>query len=140
MENWNRINNELSEAILAADRLDELLSALGCNLRRAPGGHIYRGPCPVHQGRDFNCEVHTHGHTLPVRWQCFSHHCEKQFKSGLLGLVWGVLNGEGMKDVPLRDAVAYLRKFVGVIPSGTKPRPSNTQPPPPPKRLALNRD
>jgi hypothetical protein len=136
--NWNRINNELSEALLAADRLEEFLTELGCNLRHAPGSYIYRGRCPVHLGRNPNFEIRTHGHSLPVRWKCYSHHCEKHFKPSLLGLVWGVLNGEGMKNVSLRDAVVYLRKFVGIVPSGTKRCPKNTQTPP--KRLALNRD
>jgi Toprim-like len=136
--NWNRLNNELSEAILEADRLDELLAGLGCDLRHSHGETLYRGPCPVHLGDGANFQLRTGGRTLPVYWKCFSHHCEDEYKPSLLGLVRGVLSAQRMKPVPLREALDYLTKFVGA--RRTRAQSWQSRPSPPrPKLLSLTR-
>lgn len=47
--NWSARSNAWANAILASDRLDDLLADLGCDLRRTSPA-IYRGVCPLHGG------------------------------------------------------------------------------------------
>jgi hypothetical protein len=110
--NWNRVNNELSNAILQTERLDELLTSLGCNLIDYSGWGTYRGPCPVHSGEDANFQLRTEGDVLPIHWKCYSHGCEQRFKPTLLGLVRGVLTERDRTGVTLQAAVSFLRTFL----------------------------
>src|SRR5262245_20547934 len=54
MINWNKANNELSQAVLDAGRLEELLYELGCDLRKEDNGLEIRSTCPVHKGDGLN--------------------------------------------------------------------------------------
>lgn len=108
--NWNAENNELSRRLINADRVGELLDALGCELHHDPGSDVYRGRCPVHgeekSGRNF--KLRTGGDSLPIYWSCYSHHYERDpLKPNLLGLVRGVRGGS------LHDAVKYVKDFLG---------------------------
>jgi hypothetical protein len=136
--NWNRKNNELSDAIVQAGRLGELLVNLGCDLRFGHGT-VYRAPCPVHGGRHHNFQVRVDGNVLPVYWACFSHHCEKKWKPTLLGLVRGVLSARDGGQVSLADAVAYLEAFLGGD-AVKKRRRAPAQQAAPPKTLCLTRE
>jgi hypothetical protein len=110
---WNARSSDWANAVLNADRLDELLDALGCDLRRTPGGTAYRGRCPVHGGEHANFRMKIEGHTLPVRWECYSHECHKPFKGSLLGFVRGVLTFQNDgKDAVLTAAERYLKAFL----------------------------
>lgn len=111
--NWNAVNNELSETLLEADRLEELLSELGCELRGIPGGDRFRGACPIHLGDDDNFEVRTDGHTLPIYWTCFSQGCQNrpELKNNLLGLVRGTLSS-AKRLVGLREAREFVENFL----------------------------
>lgn len=140
MPNWNRVNNELSQAVVDADRLDDLLEELGLRFDHHPGGFVYRGRCPIHLGNDKNFEMKVGGHTLPVRWRCYSHHCEEgDFKGNLLGLVRGVLSDQRGRKASMRDAVEFISKFTGgTRPCGrARPRTYNA---PPPNLLCLTRE
>jgi hypothetical protein len=133
--NWHARSNAWAAAVLEADRLPELLEALGCDLRESGRGGSWRSKCPVHGGGGpLNFEVKTGGHTLPIRWSCYSEHCELKFKSSLLGLVRGVLTFRaGGKQARLQDAEAYLKAFLGRRPDpGQRPAAPTPPPPPPP--------
>jgi hypothetical protein len=132
---WNSYNNRVSLAILKADRLDDLLIVgLDCDLKRFPGAHYYRGPCPVHGGRRHNLHLRTDGDTLPINWKCYSRHCEHDYKPSLLGLVRGILSFRQRKKVPLREAKSYIDRFLAKLPAAslvspparTAPRPRLT--------------
>jgi hypothetical protein len=123
MTNWNRVNNELSEAVLAADALEELLAELRCDPRGTAGG--WRGRCPAHGGEDFNFVVRE-GDDLPVLWACHSHHCERRdpLKPSLLGLVRGALGDGPERPATMGEAVAFLRAFIERLGTPSAPRPA----------------
>ena len=114
MVNWNKVNNEYSEAVVAADCLEELLLALGCNVKGSRSKECFRGPCPVHGGVDDNFEVRADGHTFPIRWVCYSHNCHKrrELKNNLLGLVRGALTGDPDRPASLYKACQFLKDFL----------------------------
>jgi hypothetical protein len=89
--NWNDFNNQASVTVLESGRLPELLEGLGCDRLKEKNGR-FRGPCPIHGGDHDNFQVTPEGDSIPIRWRCFSHHCQEKFKPSLLGLVRGVLS------------------------------------------------
>jgi hypothetical protein len=137
MVNWNRVNNELSEAVLRTGRLEGLLAELGSDVCGDPGGAVFRGPCPVHKGDGKNFEVRTDGHTLPINWRCFSHGCHrrKKIKENLLGLVRGALPGDPDRPVPLPQAQRFVEDFL--TRAGASTDVAVTRPVPLPRRKAL---
>jgi hypothetical protein len=134
---WNRLNNVLSQAILDRNRLDELLDDLGCDRR----GMSYRGKtrlrCPVHEGDGPNMQIDIGGYGLPVRWCCFTQQCHAKWKPSLLGLVRGTLSTRVGREVSMRDAVGYLKGFVGYLPELA---PIRRRPRPEPTLLELTRE
>jgi Toprim-like len=120
----------MSKAILAADKLDDFLAELGCNLQNARKERVYRGRCPVHGGDGNNFCVITDGDTVPISWACFSHHCEKTYKSSLLGLVRGALTLQKGKKVSIVEAMNCIRRFVSTLPKSVPalPRPKTPAP------------
>lgn len=114
MPNWNRINNELSEAVLASGRLDELLSALGSDVKGLSCGTRFRGPCPVHLGADSNFVVGTNGDLFPIFWACHSRNCHKTGKlmGNLLGLVRGARTQNPDRPAPVPEAVTFIEDFL----------------------------
>lgn len=104
---------------LAADRLDDLLSALG--VRTYKTGKVRVGCCPVHGGNRANAlNLYPDGHTARGIWFCKTRECEKVFKKNLLGLVQGVMSRErfgwarkGDRTVPFDEARDWLCQFVG---------------------------
>src|SRR5262249_43126032 len=116
-------NNRTSSAILDADRLDDLLLELGCNLRRFPGGSRYSGPCPIHGGDGKNFRLGTGGDVLPIWWACHSRECHREYKPSLLGFVRGVLSFQEGKKVSIQTAMNFIKRFVAKLPTGANPRP-----------------
>src|SRR4051812_36673956 len=114
MVNWNRVNNELSEAVLGVDGLEALLGELGCDVVAQNSGWRYRGACPVHRGDHENFEVRAEGHTLPIRWACFSNLCHTQapLKNNLLGLVRGALGDGPDHPAGLHAARTFVEAFL----------------------------
>lgn len=112
--NWNKLNNDLSTAVLDSGRFEELLSELGCNLKGFPGGMVFRGPCPVHGGDGNNFEVRAGGDIIPIYWACFSRRCQKsdKLKNNLLGLVRGALTGDPDRPATMAKAVAFVEDFL----------------------------
>lgn len=75
----------------AVERLDELLSVLGVELRREK--RMYVGACPIHGGdRDNALNLFHSGNTMVGNWKCRSHQCHKTFQPTLIGFVRGVLS------------------------------------------------
>lgn len=133
----NKFNNSVSQVVLEADRLGELLGGLGFDLDTSSGKMVYRGACPVHGGDGDGFVLKLEGHSLPIRWACWSEHCEKKYVPNLLGLVRGLLSSQVGKDVGVKKAVDYLKEFLGseAIDQGRAP----TTPSSPPPRLKLSR-
>lgn len=131
MFNFNEFNNTVSRTVLQTNRLEALLTELGCRINHHRTYHRYRCPCPVHAGDGRNFEVFVGGRTVPVRWQCFSHRCHEKFKASLLGLVHGVLTQQNNGNrVNCMEAVKFLQEFVANAPS-TPPKPAITPAPHP---------
>ena len=137
---WNGFNNAASQAILDRDLLEDLLARLGCDhLKESRSGQSYRGSCPVHHGDSDGFVIKLDGDFIPIRWACNSQHCERKFKPSLLGLVWGLLSADRGEDVPVQEAVDWLKTYLGggpLLPTRSRPRP----PKPQPKLLSLRRD
>jgi hypothetical protein len=125
VENWNLVNNSLSDAVLQADILGDLLEELGCRLWGTRNGPVFRGTCPVHGGRGYNFNVQTDGETIPIRWRCFSHGCHQapRLKGNLLGLVRGALTKDPDHPATMSEARAFVERFVGRSPTTPRPRP-----------------
>jgi len=136
--NWNAVNNDLSAAVVSSGRLGDLLAGLGCDVRGEPGGAVFRGPCPVHLGDGHNFEVRADGHTLPVRWSCFSRGCHKhpRLKNTLLGLVRGALTRDPDKPATFDEAGAFVETFLANTP---RVRVAPTSPRPAPRTLSWTR-
>jgi hypothetical protein len=130
---FNEFSNIAANTILQANRLDNLLDQLGCELKCQRNGLVYRGKCPVHQGDGQSFELRTDGDPLPIRWRCWSHDCHKKWKPSLLGLVRGIL------DATVADAMKYLNDFLAGVPQATNPgrRP---RPKPESEALSLTRE
>jgi Toprim-like len=138
---WNAINSALSQDVVDRDLLGELLAELGCedvNVYR--GGTSYRATCPVHSGDDnHNLQVKVGGHSLPIRWTCYSRQCQDDWKPSLLGLVRGALSNQTGKSVHPQVAVDFLARFLGGMPAADH-RPVRRPPRPEGKTLRLTRE
>jgi hypothetical protein len=141
MTNWNAVNNKLSQAVLDAGLLGDLLEELGCDLGGRRGGPVYRCPCPVHLGDGANFVVYEGGHTLPVHWECYSQGCHRTLKPSLLGLVRGALAGDPDKPAGLDRACQFVRDVLRKNGKAERPRPSpgraSASAPPSPAASAL---
>src|SRR5438270_661489 len=125
---WTTRRNAWSEAVLSADRLDDLLPDLDCELRRTHEGRVYRGKCPIHLGDGESFQMRVGGHTLPIRWSCFSQTCQEKYKGSFLGFVRGVLSARKGKEVGLTETEKYLKDFLGSTPNlKTTRRPSRPE-------------
>jgi hypothetical protein len=92
------------------------MGELGCDFDTAEGHNIIRGRCPVHGGTHSNFVLWTYGDDVPINWKCYSHHCHREYKTSLLGLVRGILAFQKCKKVGMSEAKAFLDKFVVGLP------------------------
>jgi hypothetical protein len=100
-------------------RLEELFDDLGVKLRRS--GNTWSGPCPVHGGDNQGAlNLYEDGHTAPGYWRCYTHGCQRVFRSTALGFLRGVLSHqrnswekEGDSTVGWRETVDYACAFLG---------------------------
>lgn len=116
-------NNILSQEHIAGlseqamDRFEELIDALGVELRKEK--RMYVGACPVHGGdRDNAFNIFDEGETVVGNWKCRSHQCQEVFKPTLLGFIRGVLSHQqgweeqGDDTVPFPIALKFLAAFL----------------------------
>jgi hypothetical protein len=136
---WNTVNNAYSNAILDADLLEDVLSDLGCDIT-AGDGERYRVACPVHEGDGRNMEITIGGDDLPVRWCCYSNSCHEMYKPSLIGLVRGVLSAQQGQTARMKEAVDFLRKYVGHLKLPQTARHARPRPDPKPTPLKLTRE
>lgn len=136
---WNKINNTISQAILDAGLLEQVLDDLGID-NRGRYGPNRRVRCPVHEGDGPNMQITLHGHALSIRWACYSDRCHEKYKPSLLGLVRGTLSAQQGRELPMKEAVAFLEAYVG--PTSLLPRAGTACPPVPTPRpvMALTRE
>lgn len=118
----NKFNNEISRAILDADRLEELLDQIGLDYFQRWERNVYRGPCVAHEGDGPNMTVYTNGDEVPISWKCWSRNCEQEFTSSLVGLVRGALTAERGHKCTVREAMSFLRRFVNARPATSENR------------------
>jgi hypothetical protein len=137
----NDLNNDLSRQVVDRGLLEDLFAELGCAFKERYGDRRYRGPCPIHDSDNPTAfEVRVGGHDLPIYWRCFTNECEKKpgLVNNLLGLVRGVLARDPDRPAPLKEATAFVRKFLARAgarpPRPPKPTPSTHKP------LALTRE
>jgi len=139
---WTKLaefNNAVSQTILDQDLLEPLLDQLGCTVKGCRGEHSFRGPCPIHLGDGDNLAVRAGGHSLPIRWACYSQHCEKKWRPSLVGLVRGILSTTAGRTVHPKVAADFLKKYLRDKPAST-PRPVRGKIQPPPNLLQLTRE
>jgi hypothetical protein len=110
--NFNEVNNKLSDTLLENGRLEELFSELGWEFKWESNG--YRGKCFHPESDGQNLKVRTDGDVLPIWFTCFSNNCQEDFKPSLLGLVRGFLSVGRDKPCPIKEAIAFIRRFTDV--------------------------
>ena len=101
-------NNELLTQLsfVACSRYEELLAAL--DVRYTKAGKMVVGCCPVHHGDNPSAFNFYHdGDEVAGIWFCRTHHCEKEWKKTLFGLVRAV------KNLSWPDAVDWVIDFCG---------------------------
>lgn len=103
---------QLKEAqSLFTDHIDELLGALGVELRT--NGNCLQGPCPVHGGDNPN------GFSISVRdglltWQCFTNACHENHNApGVIQLVQALLQRDN-PSVEFSDAIRWGLSTLGI--------------------------
>lgn len=137
---WNRVNNSLSRAVLAAGQIEHILDDLGCNLKSS-NRRTFRGPCPIHEGDgdSFSLEV-GEDDAVPIRWVCFSNRCQDEYKPSLLGLVRGVLSTRDGRKVHPRVAADFLARYAGEVVMRGGDEGFTPKPPREPRLLSIDRD
>tara|TARA_B100001113_G_C21074154_1_gene606856 strand:+ start:124 stop:1104 length:981 start_codon:yes stop_codon:yes gene_type:complete len=66
-------------------------------------------PCPIHGGDNpEGCSLFNIG-----VWQCWTHHCEDEYKKNILGFVRGVLSHRRNKSVSMSEAATFCLDFLG---------------------------
>lgn len=127
MPNWNKLNNDISQALLDTDRLEELLVTLGCQVKAGRDWNCFHGPCPVHGG-DGDKFVVRPGRDIPIFWACRSRKCHNHgaLKPTLLGLVRALLGKDRDHPEELPETLQFLEDFLargaGRAPVGCAPR------------------
>lgn len=83
----NNLDEEEKELLsLASSQAEAVISALGFRYRKS--GIWITASCEVHGGDN----KHGFGYNLKKNyWKCFTHHCDEEYGSSIIGLVMGVL-------------------------------------------------
>ena len=105
---------------MAADKIDELVDALGVGLSKS--SKMWIGSCPVHGGdRRDALRLYRDGYSVKGNWVCYTRHCENQFQKSLIGFTRGVLShqkfgwsGQADQKISFRDTLNYLCSFLGI--------------------------
>ncbi len=99
-------------------RLDEMLDALGVDLRKSR--KMYYGACPVHDGDNETALNLYTGGDVPGKWMCRTHHCQHTFKKSIIGFVRGVLSNKkgwtapgDKQEATWHQAVDWCCEFIG---------------------------
>lgn len=89
----------------ASKQIDRILKALNINFVRR--GDLLQSTCPCkgHPGDATNPTAFSWRDNL-AHWVCWTHHCEQETGSDILGLVWAIL------DVSFNDCLKWLEKFL----------------------------
>jgi len=99
------------------DKIEELLEIL--EIEHIITNKMIYGCCPIHGGDNASAlNLYHTGHSYRGNWACRTHHCEKVFKSTIIGFVRGVLSHkkydwqkEGDKVIGFGEAVRFLENF-----------------------------
>lgn len=98
-----------------ADKLPEIFDRFGVKGKWCSNGD-FQSTCYLHGG-DNPTAFHYKAKTR--RWSCFTHACQRQFKSSLLGLLRGLLAAQsGSPSFPFPKAVQFAQGLVGDVSLG----------------------
>jgi len=113
---------------LLSERIEELLDRLG--VEYVEYHNRFSFPCPVHGGDSpEGCTIFTDGETVKGNWNCWTCHCEEEWKENIFGFVRGVLSYQSGNSVSLNEAFNFCLEFLGkskIEPSETN-RVKNTK-------------
>tara|TARA_B100000029_G_scaffold323871_1_gene316258 strand:- start:7099 stop:8166 length:1068 start_codon:yes stop_codon:yes gene_type:complete len=69
--------------------------------------------CPVHGGDNPTAvSIFTDGDSIIGNWQCFTHHCETEYKQDILGFLQGVLSSTTEEDVTFGQTIKFACEFL----------------------------
>ena len=95
------------------ERLPELLKSLKIEYFEYPNRYSFA--CPIHGGDNpEGCSIFTDGISAKGNWQCWTHHCEDDFTSSLVGFVRGALCQKQGRKVSLNETATYCANLCNV--------------------------
>ena len=101
----NAISNGLVE------RISDLLSHFGIEYEVFENRVTFA--CPVHGGDNPTAvSIFTDGDSIIGNWQCFTHHCETEYKQDILGFLQGVLSATTEEDVTFGQTIKFACEFL----------------------------
>jgi 5S rRNA maturation endonuclease (ribonuclease M5) len=108
--------------LLLCTHIEEVFSALDISLYRTK--KMFYGCCPIHGGDNRQAvNLYPDGETVPGYWKCNTWHCQKTFKSTIIGFIRGVLSKQrydwspespNQKMASFYDAVNWACDFLKV--------------------------
>lgn len=76
-------------------------------------------PCPVHGGDNKQaCCIFIGKRAYVVNWKCFTHHCQKEYNSGIFGFIQGRLSFLNKKKISKSDSIKWIEKTFGIFSEG----------------------
>lgn len=99
------ISNQLTE------RVPELLSHFDIEYEVYDNRVTFA--CPIHGGDNPTAlSIFTDGDSTKGNWQCFTHHCESQYKQDILGFVQGLLSSTTDEEVNFGGTLKFVKEFL----------------------------
>lgn len=93
------------------DRVTDLLSYFGVEYEIFDNRVTFA--CPVHGGDNPTAvSIFTTGDSIIGNWQCFTHHCETEYKQDILGFLQGVLSSTAEEEVSFGHTMKFACKFL----------------------------
>ena len=69
--------------------------------------------CPIHCGDNPTAvSIFTTGDSTIGNWQCFTHHCESEYKQDILGFLQGLLSSVEEEDISFGDTIKFACGFL----------------------------
>lgn len=111
----NATNNQLlvlSE--LLVDALPRLIEEFDLSIIQSR--NFYFGRCPIHQGDNLNALLlYPDGYSVKGYWRCNTKHCEKKYKSTIIGFIRGLLSvRHNVELYSFNETINWICKFLGV--------------------------
>ena len=93
-------------------KIPELLDYFKIEYMEYPNRYSFA--CPIHGGDNpEGCSIFTDGESNRGNWQCWTHHCEDEYKNTLFGFIRGCLCYQRGRSVSLNETAKFCENFIG---------------------------